>query len=393
MSRWMVFLVFFSAFSLVYGGVHFYVYKRIRSYTNFPQGVYRGLNVFLSIMVVSPVVCRMVTWEKFFFFGYIMAYVSSLWIGFVFYLFLINLLLDFGNSVYRLLRRLFVWQRSVLLPKSYGIFIITLAIPSVICVYAHHEARDVRVTNVHIHTAKLPEGIEQLVITQISDVHLGVVIGEKRLKKITGLLRKINPDIIVSTGDLLDQEVDSINHLAEEFRYLTPPFGKYAVLGNHEFYAGVEKSSEFIKKAGFRLLRDEQITIPEIMNILGIDDPTDKHFGRKKEVDVAALIDRCDSRLFTLFLCHRPPNSEDYISKLPIDLQLSGHTHNGQLFPFGFVTRIFFPLKAGLYVINGRRLYVSRGVGTWGPPLRFLTPPEIVVVRLVRNPFHQKSGL
>ncbi|MEW5949294.1 MAG: metallophosphoesterase [Thermodesulfobacteriota bacterium] len=392
MNRWLSFLTFFSLFSLAYGGVHFYLYRRIRRHTRLPRAFYQVLAVFFGMMVVSPVVSRMLVWERFFVFGYALTYVSSLWIGFVFYLFLISLISDFGGLAYGLLRRIRAGSGSVRLPGNYKVFIVTVIIPLVICVYAYYEALDIRVTNVRIHTAKLPEGTNDLVIAQISDAHLGVIIGEGRLKKITGLLRRINPDIIVSTGDLVDQEVDNINHLARELSALTPPLGKYAVMGNHEFYAGVGKSSEFIKKSGFRLLRGECIKVREIINIVGIDDPAGRPFGVKGEKDVAQLVSQCHPGLFTLFLFHRPPNAEDYVTNLPIDLQLSGHTHGGQLYPFGFVTRIFFPLKTGLYVLNGRRLYVSRGVGTWGPPLRFLTPPEIVVVRLTREPSHQRSG-
>ncbi|MDQ7837307.1 MAG: metallophosphoesterase [Thermodesulfobacteriota bacterium] len=392
MNRWLSFLIFFSVFSLSYGGVHFYLYRRIRSHTNFPHAFYKVLAVFFGIMVISPVVCRMFAWKRFFVFGYVLTHISSLWIGFIFYFFLVSLIFDFGGLAYGLLTRGLSRQRQDPLPRNCGLFIMTIIIPLAICTYAYYEALNIRVTNVSIPTPKLPEGIKELVIAQISDAHLGVIIGEVRLKKITGLLRKINPDMIVSTGDLVDQEVDNIDHLAGELRSLTPPLGKYAVMGNHEFYAGVEKSSEFIKKAGFRLLRGERINVRGIINIVGIDDPAGRPFGGKGETGAVSLVARCDPGLFTLFLFHRPPNSEDYVTNLPIDLQLSGHTHGGQLYPFGFVTRIFFPLKTGLYVLNGRRLYVSRGVGTWGPPLRFLTPPEIVVVRLTRGPFHQRSG-
>jgi predicted MPP superfamily phosphohydrolase len=391
MNRWLSFLIFFSVFSLIYGGVHFYLYRRIRSYTNFPRAFYKVLAVFFGIMVVSPVVCRMFAWERFFVFGYVLTYVSSLWIGFIFYFFLVSLIFDFGGLAYGLLRRVRAGSGSVRLSGDYKVFIMTVIIPLVICVYAYYEALNVRVTNVSIPTPKLPEGMKELVIAQISDAHLGVIIGDGRLKKITGLLREINPDMIVSTGDLVDQEVDNIDHLAGELGSLTPPLGKYAVMGNHEFYAGVGKSSEFIKKSGFRLLRGERINVRGIINIVGIDDPAGRPFGGKGETGVASLVARCDPRLFTLFLFHRPPNSEDYVTNLPIDLQLSGHTHGGQIYPFRFITRIFFPLKAGLYEINGRWLYVSSGVGTWGPPLRFLTPPEIVVIRLIRGPFQQRS--
>ncbi|MFH1148772.1 MAG: metallophosphoesterase [Pseudomonadota bacterium] len=267
-----------------------------------------------------------------------------------------------------------------------------ITVPFLICLYAYFEALDVRATYVTIHTSKLPPSTGQLTIAQISDVHLGMIIREGRLGRLIKLLQTENPDLIVSTGDLLDQEVDSINHLADLLSVLRPRLGKYAVMGNHEFYAGPEKAADFTVRAGFKLLRNECVRLPGLINIIGVDDPAARRLGFPKR-RIPALFDERDPDLFTLFLFHRPPNSEHYLDRLPIDLQLSGHTHGGQLFPFRMATMIFYPLKSGFYRLENRYLYVSRGAGTWGPPLRFLTPPEIVVVKLVRSNSSAESGV
>src|SRR4030042_6498708 len=128
MNRWLSFLIFFSVFSLIYGGVHFYLYRRIRSYTNFPRAFYQVLAVFFIIMVVSLVVCRLFAWERFFVFGYVLTYVSSLWIGFIFYFFLVSLIFDFGGLAYGLLRRGLSRQRQDPLPRNCGLFIMTIII-------------------------------------------------------------------------------------------------------------------------------------------------------------------------------------------------------------------------------------------------------------------------
>ncbi len=386
MTRWTVPFLFISTFTLIYAGVHLYVFRCIRRYTHFRGAVYRGLAFFFLVMIVSPVLSRMLEKSGFSWASGCFIWASSLWIGFMFYWFLTNLVVDAINLAGGAAARVFRGRKSALMTPGYRVFAATVAIPLAICVYAYFEALHIGVTNIDIYTTKLPKGTDELVVAQLSDVHLGVIVGEKRLARIIAVLRRVNPDIIVSTGDLLDREVDSISHLAVQFDTLRPRLGKYAILGNHEFYAGVDKSADFIRASGFRLLRGECLTLPGLMNIVGVDDPAYQYLGGQERKKVAGVFARRDADLFTLFLIHRPPEFLDYLSSLPIDLQLSGHTHGGQLFPFRQGVGIFFPLRAGLYSLGSKKLYVSRGAGTWGPPLRFLTPPEIVVIRLIRVP-------
>ncbi len=385
MNRWVHFLMFVTVFSLVYGGVHLYLFKRVRAYVTFSRAGNRALAVFFTLMAVLPIVSRMVSWNSFFWLGYSLVLSASLWMGYAFYFLLLNLAVDSANLLYRVLKRIFAWPRPLLLPKNGAVFATLLVVPLAICTYAYYEAADIRLTEVRIRTAKLPAGTDHLTIAQISDVHLGMIIREERLDRIVLLLRKARPDIIVSTGDLFDQETDGLGRLADRFESLKPKFGKYAVLGNHEFYAGVDKFLRFAKEAGFQVLRGDCVVVPGLINIIGIDDPTAKYVGATPKGDLATVFAQRNPDLFTLFLFHRPPNSEDYLSRLPIDLQLSGHTHGGQLFPFRVLTRIFFPLNVGLYAADGKHLYVSRGTGTWGPPLRFLAPPEVTLIRLIRS--------
>lgn len=385
MKYWTVPVIFFTLFLTIYGGVHFYLYRRIRSYADFPSKYRYWLAGLFAVMVISPVLSRIIVWDRFFLFGYVFTYVSSLWIGYVFYLLITTLSIDLVNSLHGIAARLRHSPDRLLLPRNMTVLAATITLPFLICVYAYVEALNIRTTYLTIKTQKLPQSMEQLTIAQISDVHLGMIVREGRLERLIKVLNAVNPDIIVSTGDLLDQEVDSINHLADLLAVLRPPLGKYAVMGNHEFYAGPEKAAGFIVRAGFKLLRGECLRLQGRINIIGVDDPAAGRLGFPK-ANVPALFGERDPNLFTLFLFHRPPNSEHYFERLPIDLQLSGHTHGGQLFPFRLVTRIFYPLKAGFYRLEDRHLYVSGGAGTWGPPLRFLTPPEVVVIRLVRSP-------
>ena len=377
------FIIFLSIFFSLYGSMHFYVYRKITSQTAFPSVVNIAIIIFLALMVVSPILSRTFTSKRIDGVGYILTVVSSFWIGFVFYLFLINAGVDLINISGKLISRAaFGGDPSLLIPKSYPTFFSILFITIGICTYAYFEALNIGITRVTIQTSKLPEDVEELVIAQISDVHLGVLVGEKRLKKITRILREVKPDILFSTGDLVDGNLDTMKGLAEEFRGINPRFGKYAVTGNHEFYAGIERSIRFTEDSGFILLRNQYVNLNDIINLIGLDDPTAQRFKNSAGEDISKLFSRCNPNLFTILLYHQPRKFRENAFLLPIDLQLSGHTHKGQLFPFNLITHIFFPLQGGFFEVTGKKLYASRGTGTWGPPLRFLSPPEIVVIKL-----------
>ena len=166
---------------------------------------------------------------------------------------------------------------------------------------------------------------------------------------------------------------------AQRFAQIPVKYGKFAILGNHEYYAGLKRSMEFTEAAGFKLLRDEFIEVAGI-TIFGEDDITGRKRGETKKSDyfLEALSKERDT--FVLLLKHQPYVDED----ARFNLQLSGHTHGGQLFPFGFIVKLYFPKIYGLHELSENKLlYVSRGTGTWGPPVRVFAPPEITVIDLI----------
>jgi predicted MPP superfamily phosphohydrolase len=214
---------------------------------------------------------------------------------------------------------------------------------------------------------------------QISDVHLGLIVGKSRLKRILRQVKDARPDILVSTGDLVDGQMDDLETLTDMFQSIPTKYGKFAVTGNHEFYAGLDRALAFTKKAGFTILRGEGITVSNIFNVAGIDDPTRERYGPGHAVSEKALLEKLPRERFTLFLKHQPVISSESLGMF--DLQLSGHSHKGQIFPFNLVTKLYYRIHTGLSKVKGNGLlYVSRGSGTWGPPVRFLSPPEVTVI-------------
>ncbi|MEE8541803.1 MAG: metallophosphoesterase, partial [Desulfobacterales bacterium] len=225
--------------------------------------------------------------------------------------------------------------------------------------------------------------INRLRIAQISDIHLGLMARQGRLNSILQKVTQANPDILVSTGDMLDGNVRHLPELAALLHQVPTPFGKYAVTGNHEFYSGIEDAIDFHHKAGFKLLNGEIKTIPGLINIAGVDDSP---AWDSKPVDL--LLSSAPRGLFTLFLKHRPDIEEKTLGHF--DLQLSGHTHGGQIFLYNFLVSRSYSYLRGLFELSrGSLLYVNRGSGTWGPPMRLFTPPEITLIELVPKPVDQ----
>jgi predicted MPP superfamily phosphohydrolase len=245
--------------------------------------------------------------------------------------------------------------------------------------YGRFEARRLRVETVHIATPKLMGGREGVRIVQVSDLHLGLLNREEALAPVIARLKELEPDVLVATGDVVDAQINHLDGLSALWRDVDPPLGKFAVTGNHEVYAGLGASLDFLARSGFTVLRNEGRDLGGVISLVGVDDD----HAPSPPVDEAALLRAHPRGLFTVLLKHRPALARD--SGGLFDLQLSGHTHLGQIFPFRFLTGLRYPMQDGLYdVAGGGRLYTSRGTGTWGPPMRVLAPPEITVFEIGR---------
>jgi uncharacterized protein len=265
---------------------------------------------------------------------------------------------------------------------------VPLVLSLALATYGYFDALHVRAERLVVETERLPAGMERFRICQISDVHLGLIVREKRLAGMLDIVKRENPDLLVSTGDLVDGQLDHLSLLTAQLREIRPAYGKFAVTGNHEFIAGIDKSLAFTRDAGFDILRGEARDIGGFLTIAGVDDPAGQGFRlRGQENGEGELLASLPRDRFILFLKHRP-TFEDTTRGL-FDLQLSGHTHRGQIFPFSLIVGLYFPMGSGLHDLGNSHVYVSRGSGTWGPPIRFLAPPEVTVIDLVRS----KSGV
>lgn len=376
--------LFLMIFFLLYGGMHLYAFLKAKA--AFAFGIYTGICValFMLVLLFAPIIIRLSEKSGFEGFARAMSYIGYTWMGVLFLFASCSLVLDLYRIIVHAAGFTLKKDFSYLAVSSDYAFSIPLALSVLIAVYGYFEAKDVRTEKIVVKSHKIPEDIGSLRIVQISDIHLGLIVREDRLKRILEEVKRAKPDILVSTGDLVDGQINSLAGLAEILREIKPRYGKFAITGNHEVYAGFTQALDFTEKAGFRMLRGEGLTVAGI-NIAGVDDPQAKVYSSLKEVTEKELLSGLPPERFTLLLKHRPLIDSNALGLF--DLQLSGHVHKGQIFPFSLITGLYYhPIQAGFAdLAHNAHLYISRGAGTWGPPIRFLSPPEVTVIDLVRS--------
>ena len=376
--------IFLSVFITLYGSLHFYALMKTGRAFGFHRGLILPLSIFMVFMVVCPILVRVSERQGFETLARMLAYAGYTWMGFLFLFVAAAAVLDLYGFLIFLVGHtvggpLVKWSLS-----AKALFFMALCASIAGGIFGHIEASSIRTEHLVMTSPKIPQTASPLRIVQISDVHLGLIMGKRQLSRILDVVRAAKPDILVSTGDLLDGQIDGIGELARAFCEIKPSRGKYAVNGNHEYYVGVERAREFCGSAGFTLLNNEVVDIPGVLAIAGVDDPAADRFGLGGSVSEKQMLSSLPPERFVLVLKHRPLLDEG--SKGFFDLQLSGHTHRGQMFPFSLIIKILYPIDGGLLQPeSGAALYVSRGSGTWGPPMRLLSPPEVTVIDLVHG--------
>jgi predicted MPP superfamily phosphohydrolase len=370
-----------TTFTSLYTSMHVYAFLKLRRAVALTGIVTALLVGFMILMILTPLIVRLVESADFEREARIFAYVGYTWMGLMFLFFAASFTVDVWRFLVYVAEGLLKTGLPAVKLSAHQAFFLPLFAAVLAAGYGTTEAMYIRTETIVLKSPKITKPIR---IVQISDVHLGLLIREPRLSRILKKVVAASPDILVSTGDLVDGQTDSLNGVGKLLKRIKPPLGKYAVTGNHEFYAGLDRSLEFMNEAGFRVLRGEATSVAGLINIAGVDDPAGRSDGPSRGVPERQLLSGVPKDKFTLFLKHRPDVEQS--SEGLFDLQLSGHAHKGQLFPFTLVVRLVFPRIAGLYQLSsGSWLYVSRGTGTWGPPIRFLAPPEITVIDLRKD--------
>lgn len=242
--------------------------------------------------------------------------------------------------------------------------------------------RKVAVKRVDVPIARLPEALRGFKIAQLTDIHVGPTIGKAFIEQLVETTNALEPDVIAITGDLVDGSVAELGDFVRPLAGLRARHGVYFVTGNHEYYSGADEWTAFLETLGIRVLENERVTLAHegaAIEIAGVNDWTAGQFDDPPDI-AKALEGKADDAPVIL-LAHQPKQIED-ASRLGVDLQLSGHTHGGQIFPFNYLVFLQQPYVEGLHTHGDSKLYVSPGTGYWGPPMRVGIPAEITDLRL-----------
>jgi predicted MPP superfamily phosphohydrolase len=367
----------------IWGSMHLYVLLRVRRAAGLSPRCAVLSGLLALVLMVAPIVGTVLHMRGHGRLGKVVAQVGMVWAGAFFLFFSISLLHDLVVGIVRLAGMVSPGRSGVRLegPRS---VLAEAGLVLLICVYGSYEALAIRTRTVSIETDRLPADVPRVRIVQITDMHLGLSSGRRRLTRALKLVNAARPDVLVSTGDLVDYVTPEVDGLAGMLAAVEAPLGKYAVPGNHEYYGGLERTLGFTRRAGFTVLLNQTVRIRGGLSLVGFEDSAALRVGGRPAWDETDVLGQAEDGDVVVVLKHRP-TVEPQSTPL-MDLQLSGHTHGGQIFPFSLAVAAAHDYPLGLVeLMPGRYLYTSRGTGTWGPPIRFLNPPEVTIIDLVRS--------
>jgi hypothetical protein len=304
--------------------------------------------------------------------------IGSFWFAFMLYFFLAVVLLD--------LLRLINWGFNFIpaFNNYSSVKLITLGIVigvvTIIIIAGFINTWALKIETLNLNLPARNSKLSELNVVLISDLHLSTTNGEGFVKSIVGRINSLHPDIVLIAGDLVDDKASVLRDKGIGFslREIKPPLGVYGITGNHEFINGVDSSVNYMKELNITTLRDSSITIGNNFVLIGRED---RSKGLAKRKSLKELVDSSDKNLPLILMDHTPFHLEEAMEN-GIDLQVSGHTHNGQMFPINLIVSRIYEQSWG-YLKKGRtQYYVSSGVGTWGPPVRTGSRSEIVNIKI-----------
>lgn len=309
--------------------------------------------------------------------------IGAIWFAFFVYFILLLLGLDIirlFNSFFHFFPK-YIYNNYENTKKITAIIVIALA--GLIVFLGNLNKRDITIKNLNLTLPKGNGKFNELNVVMASDLHLSTIDGERLLSKIIDKINSVNPDIVFFGGDIVDDKAMILKDrgIGESFKRLNPKYGIYSITGNHEYINGVEPSVKFMEDYGMKVLRDEYELIDSSFYLVGREDVVMKQFTGKARKTLEEIISPFNSDHPKILLDHTPVRLEQ-AEKNGIDLQFSGHTHHGQIWPGNIITNMIYELSWGYLEKGKTKYYVSSGAGTWGPPVRTGSKSEIVNIKI-----------
>jgi len=377
------FLIFFSIFFSVYFLTNYYIYIRgLQAFTFSPllKMIYVKLFIILALSYIAGRILERITVCRITDF---LTWIGSYWLALMVYFLLMVVLIDIIRVADHFLHFLPAIIHVNPVQTNFILGMVSIGIVFIIVIAGRINAVNPRVREFSIDLPKKVNDGKDITIAMASDIHLGAVVGQKHLRHMIRMIDEINPDLILFAGDVLDEDPGSLiqKDLGQCLKELHAPLGVYAITGNHEYIGGVTKAVEYLESHNIIILRDSVLTLPNGITIIGREDIDSRRFNGIQRKSISELIKDIEPNSPTILLDHQPSNLNDAIDN-NIDLQLSGHTHHGQLWPFNYITSKIFRVSYGYEKIQNTHIYVSCGFGSWGPPIRTTARPEIVKIVL-----------
>jgi len=380
--------------TIVLGAVHFYLWRRLIRDIQLPPRWHRILSIGLALALLSQ--------PLLFVFGRTLprevispfAFAGYVWLGMLSTYFSLTGPPDFVRSMFHRVAQLFKKNRVQDQPDpekrqalkrffAGGVFASGAALGAT---SVNNALDGFRIKKIEIALSKLPHAFDGFRIVQLSDIHVGPTLGKDFVSKIVETANSLEPDLIAITGDLVDGTVENLGRHTAPLVNLKSEFGSFFVTGNHEYYSGVEQWVEEVERLGITHLRNQRVTIRRNSESFLLAGVTDFRAGRYGDApDLAFTLRDRKPHEEVVLLAHQP-REIDNAKKLDVGLQLSGHTHGGQFWPWSWVIHLIEPVVSGWAQFARTQIYVNSGTGYWGPPMRMGTESEITLITLRSRP-------
>ena len=376
-------ILFFIIFFSLYAAINYYVFIRgWQVLEGLPHLRILYAVVFL-ILFASYILAKFLTEYLPGFLYDLMLWLGSFWFAFMIYFLLSIICIDLIRFVLSQLNLMpdFVKQNYPYVKHLLGIAVLLIVSLTVLFGYLNTTRLKVKELNLTLHKGK--SHLRSISAVMVSDIHLSPMDNEPFLSKIVKRINLLNPDIVFIPGDLFDDKAQVLNerNIGKALFELNPKYGVYASTGNHEFINGIDSAVAYMTNHNIKVLRDSSVLIDNSFYIVARDDRSKKQFTGEARKSLEEIVKDIDRNYPVILMDHTPLGLGD-AEKNNIDLQLSGHTHHGQMFPANLITKMIYEVSWGFLKKNKTRYYVSCGVGTWGPRVRIGSDSEIVNLKI-----------
>jgi len=375
------FIIFFSIVISIYSLLSYYIYSK--GIQAFPAGTtgrswFKLTFVFLS---ASYIVARVLERVYLSVLSDIFTWIGSFWLAAFFYFLLISVAVDLVSLANAIVP--FIPETWKTIRFKQILFMTGSAVVAIALVAGFINALTPRVKTLELNIDKKINGLKQLNIVFASDIHLGTLVGPRRIQKIVNQINGLNPDVILLGGDIVDEDIGPVirSNLGASLEKLKAPLGIMGITGNHEYIGGAIESVKYLEDHGITMIRDTFLVIRDEIYIVGREDHDRPRFSGKGRKNIAEILSGVDMNKPVILLDHQPFDMNEK-EKAGVDLTLSGHTHHGQIWPLNHLTKAIFEVSWGYKLKGKMHIYVSSGVGGWGPPVRLGNRPEIVLLHI-----------